>query len=150
MKQTEINFQIRIILESPLPGVDYALQDGSGRNYEPMQKQTSAGSDLQFRGELRALLSGRRPVPQFRGGIVQGPPLERFVYLDIGTYAGQRDSEWDRRLKVPLRGIDPEWIRMIDEDPTRFLEARVPGVGADGTPTCGTIKPFSGWRLVRP
>jgi hypothetical protein len=148
MKPIEIGLELQIILESPLPGEDYALQEGSGRNYKTLQTQNSTGADLRFRAQVRALVSGKQ-APQFRGGIIQGPPMERFVYLDIGTSAGQLDSEWTRRLKIPLRGIDPDWLRLIQEDPSRFLEARVPGVGADGTPTCGTIKPFSGWRLVR-
>jgi len=148
MKPSEIILEIRIVLESPLPGLDYGLQEGSGKSYQVLQKQRSDGQDLVFMAKVRAMILGRH-TPKFLGPVIQGPPLERFVYLDIGTYAGQFDSEWDRRLKVPLKGIDPEWIHMIVEDPTRCLEARVPGVGADGTPTCGTIKPFSGWRLVR-
>jgi hypothetical protein len=149
MKPIEVIFDIRVILEAPLPGVMYALQEGSGRNYKTLQKQESFGSDLHFQTQVRALSSGKQ-VPQFRGAVIQGPPLERFIYLDIGTAAGQLDSEWSRRLKIPLRGIDPEWIQLIQQDPTRLLEARVPGVAANGTPTCGTIKPFSGWRLVKP
>lgn len=148
MKPSEVILDIRIVLESPLPELDYGLQEGSGRSYQVLQRQRSEGRDLIFMGKVRAMIQGRH-TPKFLGPIIQGPPLERFVYLDIGTYAGQSGSEWGRRLKIPLKGIDPDWIRMILEDPTRCLETRVPGVGADGTPTCGTIKPFSGWRLVR-
>lgn len=148
MKPSEVILDIRIVLESPLPELEYGLQEGSGRSYQVLQRQRSEGRDLVFMGKVRAMIHGRH-TPKFLGPIIQGPPLERFVYLDIGTYAGQSGSEWGRRLKIPLKGIDPDWIRMIVEDPSRCLETRVPGVGADGTPTCGTIKPFSGWRLVR-
>ncbi len=148
MKPSDVIIDIRIVVESPLPGLHYGLQEGSGKGYRVLQRQCTESGDLVFNGKVRAVIMGRH-TPKFSGPIIQGPPLERFVYLDIGSCAGQSDSEWGRRLKVPLRGIDPEWIRLILEDPNRCLETRVPGVGADGTPTCGTIRPFSGWRLVR-
>ena len=32
--------------------------------------------------------------PNFVGSIVQGPPMGRFIYIDIGKFAGQIDSCW--------------------------------------------------------
>ena len=29
------------------------------------------------------------------------------------------------------------------------LEARVPGTGKDGGPSCATVKPVDGWKLIR-
>src|SRR6266705_4795042 len=46
-------------------------------------------------------------LPNFAGPFVQGPAGERFVYIDIGTYAGQTNTPWSRRLKIPLSGICP-------------------------------------------
>jgi hypothetical protein len=78
------------------------------------------------------------------GPFVQGPPQQRFVYVDIGTYAGQADSRWSRRLKIPLEGIPAKTI------PTGgVLEARVPGTGRDGGPNCATVKDFDGWKVVQ-
>ena len=77
------------------------------------------------------------------GPFVQGPPRQRFVYVDIGTYAGQHDSCWSRRLKIPLEGIPAKTIRTGG-----VLEARVPGTGRDGGPNCATVKDFDGWKLV--
>jgi hypothetical protein len=79
---------------------------------------------------------------------VQGPAGERFVYLDIGTYAGQKDSCWSRRLKVPLSGITWDIIDRMEKS-RAVLETRVPGTGKDGGPNCATVKPFDGWKLVR-
>ena len=30
----------------------------------------------------------------------------------------------------------------------RVLETRVPGTAKDGSPTCATVKPFAGWKVV--
>ena len=37
-------------------------------------------------------------------------------------------------------------IEQASEAPV-IIEARVPGTGRDGGPTCGTVKQFSGWVL---
>jgi hypothetical protein len=44
--EQEIN--LRIVLVTPPAGVDFAVQKGRGRVYEPMQKQRSTGKDLLF------------------------------------------------------------------------------------------------------
>jgi len=125
---------LRIILEQPPPGVTFGIQKGKGSIYETILKQqAAAGEDLVFEFS----------VPVVGGPIVQGPPDARFVYLDIGTYAGQAGSQWGRRLKVPLSGITS---RMRQE---RVLETRVPGTGRDGTPNCGTVRDFAGWSAAK-
>jgi hypothetical protein len=136
--QREVIF--RLILERPPTGVDFALQKGRGSAYETIQKQRSTGKNLEFEFTL-AIKAGDKAAPEFTGPLVHGPPGDRFIYLDIGTYAGQADSCWSRRLKVPLTDIT--W-RMID--PQSVLEARVPGAADDGGPNCGTVKPFTGWK----
>ncbi|HSB26933.1 MAG TPA: DUF5990 family protein [Pyrinomonadaceae bacterium] len=135
--ERELNFLI--ILERPPAGVDYALQEGSGNNYKTVQTQRSVGQDLTFRFSAR-VREGKDGKPNFLGPFVQGPTHERFVYLDIGTYAGQPNTIWSRRLKIPLRGITWEMI-----DKKQPLETRVPGTAKDGSPTCATVKPFAGW-----
>ena len=37
-------------------------------------------------------------MPKFSGSYVQGPSDNKFVYIDIGTYAGQTDNIWSSRL----------------------------------------------------
>ena len=141
----ELNF--RIILESPPPGVDYGLQKGGGSNYEVTQTQRSKTGDLRFEFSAR-VKEGKDGQPSFLGPFVQGTPQERFVYLDIGTYAGQTDTPWSRRLKIPLRGITWDVVKQVSRG-TNVLEASVPGTGKDGSPTCATVKPFSGWKVKR-
>jgi len=141
----EVNF--RVILESPPPGVDYGLQKGGGSNYEVTQKQRSETGDLRFEFDAR-VKEGKDGQPVFLGPFVQGPPHERFVYLDIGTYAGQSDTPWGRRLKIPLRGITWNEVKQASRG-TNLLETRVPGTAKDGSPTCATVKPFAGWKVTR-
>jgi hypothetical protein len=141
----EIRF--RIILESPPPGVDYGLQKGGGNDYEVTQKQRSKTGDLKFEFDAR-LKEGKDGLPVLLGPFVHGPPQERFVYLDIGTYAGQTDTPWGRRLKVPLREITWDMVKQVSRT-AHVLETRVPGTAKDGSPTCATVKPFSGWKVKR-
>jgi len=85
--------------------------------------------------------------PDFFGEYVQGPRGNRFIYIDIGTYAGQADTPWSRRLKIPLSNITMEMIQNLVADPSLILETRVPGTGKDGGPNCGTVNPFGGWNI---
>jgi hypothetical protein len=131
---------LRIVIEQPPLGVDFALQKGRGKLYETTQKQRSDGNDVVF--EFQPLIrEGPSTIAAFGGPFVQGPPRQQFVYVDIGTYAGQADSCWSRRMKIPLDGIPSKFIAKGG-----VLEARVPGTARDGGPTCATVKDFSGWK----
>ena len=144
----ELELAFRIILQKPPTGVDFALQKGKGNNYETVQKQRSGASDLCFEFAARAVPGVRSADPNLLGPFVQGPTGARFVYLDIGAAAGQIDSNWSRRLKIPLTGITAEILKRVEKDPKLILETHVPGTGKDGGPNCATVKPFAGWKLV--
>ena len=137
----------RIILEKPTFGVDFGLQNGRGNDYETIQTQRSKGEDLSFEFTVR-VKTGEDSAPNFLGPVIQGPSGERFVYIDIGTSAGQKETCWSRRLKVPLRGITWDMIDRVLANSSSILETRVPGKGKDGSPSCATVKPFAGWKLV--
>jgi Family of unknown function (DUF5990) len=147
LENMELELTFRIILENPPAGVDFGLQQGRGSNYEVVQKQRSKTGNLHF--EFSARVKDGKDGPTLLGPFVQGPPHERFVYLDIGTYAGQTDTCWSRRLKVPLREITWEMIKQASRAP-HVLETRIQGTGKDGSPSCGTVKPFPGWKVTRP
>jgi hypothetical protein len=142
----ENELRLRIVLEKPPAGVDFGLQKGHGSSYETIQTQRSTGKDLAFEFSVRAK-SGKSV--NLLGPFVQGPSGGRFVYIDIGTYAGQTGTEWARRLKVPLSGITQPMVDRLSSQPGAVLETRVPGVGRDGGPSCGTVKPFAGWKPTR-
>lgn len=143
--ERELTF--RILLETPPAGVDFGLQKGRGSLYEVMQKQRSGDGDLSFVFTAGVKGSSKDPAPGFTGGFIQGPRGERFVYIDIGSCAGQTDSAWSRRLKVPLSGITWEMSDRVAGNPQALLETRIAGTGRDGGPTCGTVKPFEGWKV---
>lgn len=136
----------RIILSKPPAGVDFGLQKGSGNKYETLQTQRSGSSDISF--DFSVLI---KPTPDgqpdFAGDYVQGNRGNRFIYIGIGTYAGQFGSPWSRRLKIPLIGISQEMIQQHSADPSKIISCNVPGTGKDGGPNCATVKPFNGWHI---
>jgi hypothetical protein len=144
MKEQEIS--LRVVLEKPPAGVAFGLQLGSGNNYTTVQQQMSGTADLSFQFSLK-VKAGDNGSPNFLGPHAQGTPTDRFVYIDIGTYAGVSNSLFGRRLKVPLKSISMNDIEKVNAQPNLVLEARVPGTGRDGGPNCATVKPFSGWFL---
>ena len=137
---------LRIILEKPPQGVDFGLQLGSGNKFDTVQKQRSGAADLVFTLEV-IVRKSKDGCPDFFGPYVQGPGSERFIYLDIGTIAGQLDSVWSRRLKIPLRDISWDSVDKVMVADNMILETLVPGTARDGGPNCATVKPFAGWQV---
>lgn len=141
---------IQVILERPLPGVLYALQKGTGVQYESIQPQVASDQDLIFEGVIKLKGDGvKYDYPDFGGPLVQGIKTARFLYIDIGRTAKQMGSEWSRRLKIPLTGISWEMVRQLQTLPNPLLQTKVPGIGKDGGPNCATVKPFAGWHIKK-
>jgi hypothetical protein len=138
---------LKIVLENPPGGIDFGLQKGSGNKYETIQIQRSSDKNLEFEFAITVKLN-YDGLPNFLGVFVQGPPSQRFIYIDIGTCAGQKDTVWSRRLKIPLIGISLSTIEELSTNRNKILEARVPGTGRDNGPNCATVKPFSGWHIL--
>ncbi len=137
-----------IVLQKPTIGVLFGLQKGSGSQYEVVQAQIAiADNDLHFNllVDVRAK-SEKYNEPVFKSPFVQGPPLNQFIYIDIGSIAGQIGG-WIRRLKIPLVGITLQMIADVKANPKLVLETHVPGTGKDGGPNCATVKPFGGWKV---
>jgi hypothetical protein len=137
---------LKIVLENPPAGIDFGLQKGSGNKYETIQIQRSGDKYLEFEFSITVKID-KEGLPNFFGVFVQGPPTQRFIYIDIGTCAGQKDTGWSRRLKIPLIGISLSTIKELSTNRNMILEARVPGTGRDNGPNCATVKPFSGWHI---
>jgi hypothetical protein len=127
---------LRIVLQRPTPDVDFALQKGKGSKYELVQKQRSSpDADLKFDFSVTVKFD-KDGDPDFFGPFVQGPRGDRYVYVGIGTYAGQTNTPWSRRLKVPLSCITSDLI-----ETRSILIGEIPGTGKDGGPSCAYI-----WR----
>lgn len=142
----ETILQLQIILSTPPSDVMFALQKGSGSVCETVQRQISGKGDLSFSFSVQ--VKGDRSKdeqPKLSGSFVQGPANGKFVYINIGTYAGQVGSAWARRLKVPLSGIS--WKEVDAMKSNGLLQAIVPGTGKDGGPNCATVKPFASWHI---
>jgi hypothetical protein len=142
-KQPELS--LRIIVDDPPRGVTFQMQRRRGELVPPIHTTTAA---LVFELTVRV---GQRPTggPNFLGPFVQGPPSARFVYINSGTLAGQADSCWSRRAKVPL--IDITWA-MIDRARAggAVLQAHIQGTGRDGSPVCASVRLRQpGWHVER-
>ena len=137
---------LRIILQEPNEEVWFGVQKGSGNNFDVILLQEATSKDLQFAFDISTRLDKDGEL-DFGGPIVQGPRGGRFIYIDIGTCAGQRNSIWTRRLKIPLTGIDFETLKALEKT-SGLLETYIPGKGKDGGPNCATVKPFGGWKVV--
>ncbi|MDB5158696.1 MAG: hypothetical protein JWR50_3403 [Mucilaginibacter sp.] len=145
----EIN--LHLILLDPPPAVTFGLQKGSGNTYQTIQTQRSGTEDLHFKFSIEIKGDKQKDaLPGFKGPFVQGPRLGNFFYIDIGTYSGESESVWGRRLKVPLTGITWELIDKLAATQGAILQTIVPVKGKDGTPNCATVKPFAGWAVKQP
>jgi hypothetical protein len=140
----EAEVRLRIVLVAPPAGVDFGVQEGKGSDYVTIHKQRSNDADLTFEFTVTVKDNRDDGLPNFLGPLAQGPVTGRFIYIDIGKCAGQSDSRWERRIKVPLGGITWEMI-----ETKLVLEARLPGTGKDGGPSCATVKPVGGWKVCK-
>lgn len=135
--------RLRITVLQPPAGVQFRLQEGRADLVAPTRVTRD---DLQFEFTLR-LGPQRGGHPNFLGPAAQGPPDGRFVYINSGRSAGQQGTAWDRRAKIPLRGITTALVNAALTDGRQVLEARIAGTGRDGGPACATVPLLEGWRL---
>ena len=134
--------RLQIIVHNPVSGLRYGLQKGKGASYETVQAQTGKGEDLTFNFWVQ-LQGAPGSVPSLAGPYVQGTPGARFIYLGIGSYAGQTGAAWNGRLNVPLP--EATFGDAFINDRKSTWRCTVPGSRAQGMPVFATVKPFSGW-----
>lgn len=130
---------LRITIEDPVPGVTYSLQDGKSA---PVGPRVATDAPLSFDVPVRLA-----PGPKFLGEFVRREgPARRFVYIAIGGQAGDHASPWSRRIKLDIHDLPGALLeKALAGD---ILEARLPGRAQDGGPSCATLKPVGGWRVV--
>lgn len=137
---------LRIVVLRPPPGVAFAVQRGK---HDLLPPASASDEALAFELEVRV---AERPdgEPNVLGPFAQGTPADRFIYVNVGTSAGQPGSCWTRRAKVRTGGIGWELIEETLATPGAVLEARIAGTGRDGTPCCASVKLVDGgWRVAR-
>lgn len=140
----EIPIRVRVV--APPSGVRFRVQRGRADLDEP-----TLMSDLEIAFDLTVRVGGARPdgLPNFLGPYAQGPPAGRFLYVNSGTLAGQPDSCWTRRAKVPFRGVTWSMVEEVLSRAGQVLEARIAGTAGDGGPACATVPLLDrGWRVV--
>lgn len=120
------------------PDVRFAVQCGKSQLLDPSD---AAPGVIRFEFALR--LGPPRPDGAFNflGDFAQGPPSDRFVYINSGTLAGQTGSPWTRRAKLKLASIPRHLVEEALSGAGRVVEARVAGTLGDGGPVCASVKP---------
>lgn len=144
MRAKAIQLQLRIVVVAPPAGVAFAVQHGRADLLVPSKV---IANSLVFEFPVSVADATAEP-PRLTGKFTQGPPASRFVYVNSGTYAGQADSCWSRRAKVPLSGISSQLVRLALRTPHGILEARIAGTGRDGGPACATVPLLSQWQVA--
>jgi hypothetical protein len=143
----ERELSLRITLVHPPRDVVFCLQHGKQEIVSPVR---ASGDDLSFELSVRVRDGRTDGLPNFLGPFTQGPPAGRFVYVNSGTSAGQADSRWTRRAKVPLSGITWPLIEEALAAPDAVLEVRIAGASGDGGPACATVPLLEGgWHLAK-
>ena len=143
-----MDIPVRLVLVGPPKGVAFGIQQGRGDGSEAVSVQQSRGGDLIFELSLTLKSADDSPL-NLTGPFAQGPKGDRFIYIGVGTFAGQKDSCWSRRIKIPLKGISKTQVREVLSKPRHALVVRIPGTGRDGTPSCATVKPLDDWKVMK-
>ncbi|WP_418120574.1 DUF5990 family protein [Variovorax sp. 350MFTsu5.1] len=140
------HLQLILTLQSPPPGVDFAVQRGRDDLVKPFLV-TKDFASFAITLTLGPLLADGSP--NFQGPFAQGTPADRFVYLNAGFYAGQMGTPWERRAKIKLAGIPIELVESAAGRPDAAIEARIHGTMKDGGPVCATVRPPQiFWQMV--
>ena len=142
-RKNQAHLELRIVVLQPPPDVLFAVQEGQSALLPPT---TVAQNHVAFRFGVRVGPRDPGREPNLLGSFAQGPRGGRFVYVNSGKRAGQPDSCWDRRAKVPLGAITWSLIESARARPDGVLEARISGTGRDGGPVCASVKPVN-WEV---
>lgn len=139
----QVEVRARIVIERPVAGVLHSLQEGDAEVLDP--KRSQGGEPLGFDFALRIERTPEGGAKFFGPQVRREGPVRRFVYVRIGTAAGDRASPWTRRMKIDIHDIDPA---LLDKAMAgAVLEATINGTLPDGSPACATIRPVN-WRTV--
>ena len=154
IKEGERTLPLRIVVRRPPPGISFALQKGKSDadgKAELLPPSKSSGDSLAFDFSVRVATERTGGAPRFLGELTQGPPNQRFVYLNSGRLAGQTGTQWDRRAKIPLTAITSAMIDSVLATPRTVLELEIVGTAGDGGPVAASrIETIGGgWRPVK-
>lgn len=126
---------LRLTIDDPVPGVRYSLQ----KDDMPFEPATAGDDPLSFEVPITLHPDGRMAGPFVR----REGPQRRFVYIRIGTSAGDHASVWSRRAKIDIHDIPASLL-----GPGAVLEVHLPGRGKDGSPACATVRRLGEWKAA--
>ena len=137
MPKDQTTITLRIVIDDPVPGVTYSLQDAKSAPVGPV---VATDAPLSFDVPVRVA-----PERKLLGEFVRREgPERRFVYIAIGGQAGDHASTWSRRVKLDIHDLPADLLDRALSG--AVLEARLPGRDKDGGPACATLKPLGGWQ----
>ncbi len=134
-----VTITLRLTIADPVAGVAYSLQD---KDNTPVGPRTAGDGRIMFDAAASLSADGRLTGPFVR----RDGPTRRFVYIAIGTSAGQHACAWSRRAKIDVHDIPADLLAPARQG--RVLEVVLPGRARDGGPACATVRPLQGWRAV--
>jgi len=144
MRIERFDLPLCIVVEEPVRGLALALQRGQAGKATLLPPARNSSASVAF--DLEVTVDGSLPDgrPRLLGPFVQGPPDARFVYLAVGMRAGQVESPWDGRVKVPLGGLG--WDQIEELAPKGRLVARMAGQSSKGGPALASVQLLApGW-----
>jgi hypothetical protein len=139
------DLRLRIVVLHPPGDVSFAVQECRSALLRPTEVKKDHIA-FEFSVRLGDPIPGGQP--NVLGSFAHGPRGGRFVYVNSGKRAGQNDSCWDRRAKVPLGGLTWALVRSAQRKRSAVVEARIEGGGRDGGPACGTVALVGSWRVI--
>ena len=143
MKQL-LRMQLQV-LDAPT-GVTVMLQRGSNELIPPV---VYPDGRLMFDVCVALSYPKGEDAPRLGGPCAHGPVQGRFLYVNAGTYAGQADSCWARRAKVPLPVLTRALVEQVQADPAFTLQACIQGRAGDGGPACASVRLLDkGWEVA--
>ena len=145
-KSSTESLALRIIVLDPPPNVLWALQLGQDELVKP---SSATRSRISFDFAVEVVGDTVKGTFRLRGPAVQGRPGERFVYLRIGTYAGQKGTDVARRAKIGLEGITLKLIDAARAKRAGVLEVQFAGTDSKGGAACATVPLLgNGWYVA--
>jgi hypothetical protein len=145
-KSSAESLALRIVVLDPPPNILWALQLGRDEIVKP---SSVTRSRISFDFAVEVVDGGAKAGFRLRGPAVQGRPGERFVYLRIGTYAGQTGTAVARRAKIGLEGITPELLAAVRAKRAGVLEVQFAGTDSKGGAACATVPLLgNGWSVA--
>ena len=131
--------RLRLTIEDPVPGVAYSLQN---KKSEPVGMVVAGDRPLSLDVPVNVA-----PGPRFLGEFVRSEgQARRFVYIAIGSQAGDSSSPWNRRAKIDIHDLPAELLENALAG--RVVEARLPGRDKGGGPACATLRPLGSWKAA--